>query len=189
MKESNPEDQLIRLASDNLSIYQDAWNWFLSQGPRIAPNLVAGLEDDDLGSAAHWRILLLLREFALPSTLPAILKAFRRARENRNPIVLPGAMEALAVFDTDEAVSALASLLQSGDVDAAKHATALLGNMGGKRALEVLTGLLDHGKPEIRKSAVQALQRLDNAAAIAALERRRRIEKDPDVLAEINHPS
>src|ERR1044071_4711467 len=130
----SPEEQLIRLASDNTSIYQDAWRWFLDQGPSIAPVLIAGLDDSDLGSVCHWRILLILREFAVPSTLPAVLKSFRRALERKDVIVLPGAIEALAVFKTEEALSALISVLQSGEIDDVKHAAALLGDVGGDRA-------------------------------------------------------
>ena len=39
----------------------------------------------------------------MPSTLPAILAAYRSAVATGNVIVLPGALEALAVFDDDEA--------------------------------------------------------------------------------------
>mgnify|MGYP003693608701 CR=1 FL=1 len=64
-----------------------------------APGSAAGLDDARLGGVGHWRILLVLRELKLTSTLPAILKAFRAALARDNPIVLPGALEALAVFD------------------------------------------------------------------------------------------
>ena len=140
---NDPEHQLIRLASDNTGIYHDARQWFFDQGPSIAPILIAGLEREDLGPVAHWRILLLLREFALPSTLPAILKAFRQALEHKNFIVLPGAMEALAVFKNDEALTALISVLRSGEIDDVNHAAALLADWGDDRAAAALGNAAD----------------------------------------------
>jgi HEAT repeat protein len=177
------EQQLIRLASDNKGIYQDAWRWFLSQGPSIAPILVGGLEDSELGSVGHWRILLVLQELALPSTLPAILKAFRLALERKDPIILPGAMEALAVFDTDESLSALVSVLKSGESDAIRHAVALLGNMTSGRAVRSLIDLLNDPQPEVRVSAVHSLQGIESPPAQEALKQHRIHEKDPSVLA------
>src|SRR5262245_22715633 len=124
MTTPDAHDQLIRLASDDAGIYQDAWRWFLAQGAASAPDLVRGLDDPRLGSVCHWRILLVLRELALPSTLPAIVTAFRTALATGNAIVLPGAMEALAVFQSEEAESALISALASPDPDVVNHAAA-----------------------------------------------------------------
>jgi HEAT repeat protein len=165
------EQQLERLASDNKRIYQSARRWFLDQGPAIAPVLVSGLDDADLGSVAHWRILLLLREFALPSTLPAVLKAFRSAFERTDVIVLPGALEALAVFQTDDALEALISVLQSGAVDDVNHAAGLLANWGDDRATRALISLLDHQDESVRTSAVKALQKINTPLAQEALQR------------------
>jgi hypothetical protein len=125
------EDQLVRLASDAAPIYQDAMRWFEDQGAAAAPLLVQGLQRKELGSTAHWRILLLLRELRLANTLPAILESFHAALLERNPVVLPGAMEALAVFDSDEARAALNTVLASGDPDFVRHAKALLGVKAG----------------------------------------------------------
>lgn len=176
----SPERQLIRLASDNTSIYQDARQWFLDQGPSITPVLIGGLDDTDLGSICHWRILLLLREFALPSTLPAVLKSFRRALERQDFIVLPGAMETLAVFKTDEALSALISVLQSGEIDDVKHAAALLGDWGGDLAVDSLITLLDHQDAGVQKSAVKALRKVNTAPAQEALKRHRGHADNPE---------
>lgn len=167
----NPEDQLVRLASDDKPIYQSAWRWFLDQGPAIAPVLVSGLDDPDLGSIAHWRILLVLREFALPSTLPAVLKAFRSAFERTDVIVLPGALEALAAFKTDEALEALISVLQSGADDDVIHVAGLLANRGDDRATPALISLLDHRDESVRKSATKALQKINTPLAQEALQR------------------
>jgi HEAT repeat protein len=181
----SPEQQLIRLASDNTAIYEDARQWFFDQGPSIAPVLIDGLDKSDLGSVAHWRILLLLREFAEPSTLPAILKAFRQALETKNFIVLPGAMEALAVFKNDEALSALISVLESGEIDDVKHAAALLGDWGSDRAAGALINLLDHPDAGVRKSAVKALSEINTAPVNEALKQHRDRETDPDVLTQM----
>lgn len=180
------DQQLIRLASDHESIYQDAWRWFLGQGTLAVSALLQGLEERSLGSVAHWRILLILRELALPSTLPAILKSFRLALERGDPIVLPGAMEALAVFHTQEAVVALASVFQRGTIDNMKHAAALLGDIGGTLALEPLIALLNHEQAEARKTAVKALLKINTASAREALEQHRGRETDPKVRALIN---
>jgi HEAT repeat protein len=182
MMPAQPHDQLIRLASDAASIYDDARRWFLSRGQSIVPVLVEGLEDKRLGSVGHWRILLLLRELGLPSTLPVILKAFHAALEEKNPIVLPGAMEALAIFDSDEAMSALISVLGSGDADFINHAAVLLGDKGGKRALDALTTLLPDQNPRVRQSAVRGLLKIHTDVAREILRQHRRIEKDPGVL-------
>lgn len=169
-----PEQQLIRLASDHAGTYQDARQWFFDQGPSIVPVLIEGLERSELGSVAHWRILLLLREFALPSTLPAILKAFRQALETKNFIVLPGAMEALAVFkNNDEALSAMISVLQSGELDDVKHAAALLADWGSERVVAALIDLLDHPDAGVRKSAVKALLKIDTPKVREALKQHR----------------
>lgn len=131
MTSAHAEEQLFRLASDDARMYEDARRWFLEQDPSIASALVEGLDDASLGSVGQWRILLLLRELALPSTLPAILKAFRSALAAENWIVLPGAMEALAIFDSEDAIAALQEAANSGDPDTANHAAALLSGRRG----------------------------------------------------------
>lgn len=186
MTSPTAEQQLVRLASDNGAIYKDAWRWFLAQGPAVASVLVRGLKDSGLGSVCHWRILLVLRELALPSTLPAILERFRLALEQRDPIVLPGAMEALSVFKTDDGVAALGSVLQRGEIDDMKHAASLLGDMGGDVAVKSLAAFLNHPQAGVRKSAVKALLKANTPSAREALKQRRRGETDPDVLALIN---
>jgi HEAT repeat protein len=183
---SSPEHQLIRLASDNTSIYQAARQWFLDQGPSITSILIGGLEDADLGSVAHSRILWLLQQFELPSTLPAVLKTFQRALDHKDFIALPAAMEALAAFKSEEALSALISVLQAGEIDDVTHAAALLGDWGGDRATKALIALLDHPDAGVRKSAVQSLLRINTAATQEALERQRIRETNPDVLALID---
>lgn len=182
MTPANHDDQLVRLASDDARVYENARRWFMDRGASIAPVLINGLEDRSLGSVGQWRILLLLRELALPSTLPAILKAFHLALDEKDPIVLPGAMEALAVFDPGEATSALTSVLGSGDADFVNHAAALLGKIGGRRAEASLTALLDHQDARFRQSGVRGLLAIDTDSARERLRQQRAGEKDPGVL-------
>lgn len=182
---SQPDPQLVRLASDSTPIYQDAHRRFLAQGSSAVPTLLQGLDDSRLGLVCHWRILLLLRELKLPATLPAILKVFRAAVERDDPIVLPGAMEALAVFRTEESTAALISVLQSVNTDRAHHAAALLGQIGGSRATEALAALLDHAAPALRKTAVRALRKIGTPQAREILQRHRAREADPDVISEL----
>jgi HEAT repeat protein len=198
MTPSEIDNQLVRLASDDAGIYEDAQRWFLARRADIAPALVAGLDRRGLGSVGRWRILLLLRELALPSTLPAILQAFRSAVDEQNPIVLPGAMEALAVFDDEEAMSALMSVLASDDRDVVNHAAALIGSKAGKAgtaggpraqaaqaaqaALVALTDLLRHPDAARRQSAVRGLLLMDQDSAREVLRQHRTQERDPGVL-------
>lgn len=175
-------DQLFRLAGDRPPIYEDAWRWFIAQGPPVAPALAQGLDDDTLGNVAHWRILLVLRDLRVPSTLPAILRAFREAVASRNVIVLPGALEALSAFDDEEAWTALASALELPDPDAVSHAAVLLAHKGGPRAEQAIARLLARPDMRSRQAGVAALMRIDSDAARATLARHRAIETDPDVL-------
>lgn len=183
MTQDETDDQLLRLASDDARIYQDAWRWFLAQGASAAPALVEGLDDARLGGVGHWRILLVLRELKLPSTLPAIVKAFRASFARNNPIVLPGAMEALAVFDGEEAWSALESALGSTDADVVNHAAALLAGKGGRRAEDAIAGLLKSPQTRWRQSGVSALLQIDTDSAREVLRRHRQREQDEAVLA------
>ena len=178
----DPDEQLFRLASDDQRSYDDARRRFLSQGPAIAAALVKGLDDKRLGDVGHWRILLLLRELRVPSTLPAVLKAFRAALASRNWIVLPGALEALAAFDSDDALHALIAALDSGDADTVNHAAALLGDKKSKRAEDALVALLTRDDAAFRQSGARALLKIDSDSARNVLEQHRAKEKDPGVL-------
>jgi len=182
MTSPDPHEQLVRLASDYQSAYQDAWRWFLQQGPSASNILLAGLDDSSLGSECHWRILLILRELALPSTLPAILGAFHTALASDNPIVLPGAMEALAAFPTDEAIAALASIRDRGSIDSIQHSAALLGNIADDRAVRSLASYLNHPHASVRRAAIKALQKANTPLAHKEIEQHRKIEEDPAVL-------
>lgn len=164
-------EQLIRLASDNVEIYKSAHSWFVQQGPEITAALVDGLDDELLGSVCHWRILLLLQHFAKQETLPAILKALRLALGRHDPIVLPGAMEALASLRTPVAANALVALLQDNNLDIVKHAAALLGQTNDLNAIEPLLRLLGSDNPSIRYSAVRGLIHLHDTSVRAALKR------------------
>jgi HEAT repeat protein len=182
MTPEEARDQLERLAADDDGIYQDARRWFLAQGAAAVPALAEGLDDARLGSVAHWRMLLVLRELGLPEALPAILKAFRTALARGNPIVLPGALEALAVFDDEDAWAALRSALDSDDPDNVNHAAALLANKGGRRAEDAIARLLSHPGTRFRQSAVSALLKMETDSARQILRQHRQREKDPEVL-------
>jgi HEAT repeat protein len=149
--------KLVDLASDAPRIYEAARAWFLAQGPPIVTVLLQGLDEEGLGSVCHWRILLLLRHFAQESTLPAILRTLRRAADRRDPMVLPGAMEAAAVFRNPEASQALMQLLQDRDPDTVKHAAVLVGGMGDREAIGRLALLLRSDSSSIRYSAIKGL--------------------------------
>ena len=179
------QSQLFRLASDNSGIYQDAWRWLLDQGASIAPDLVAALGNEALGSVAHWRILLILREFAVPSTFPAIREALRRAIEHRNPIVIPGAIEAVAVFPEADAVPALEFVVRNGQIDDVQHAAMMLGKLGGSGAVALLGELLNHPQAPARKSAVLALLTVNTSAARDLLKAHRDKEEDAEIRALI----
>jgi HEAT repeat protein len=172
----------MRLASDHGPIYDDARRWFLERGAGAVPILVEGLEDPRLGSVAHWRILLLLRELRVSSTLPAVVKAFRKAVADGDVIVLPGAMEALAAFEEEEALSELISVLESGNADWINHAAALLGHKGGRRAEEALAALLASEHAWARRSAARGLLIVKTNFGRDLLRQHRKTEQDPGVL-------
>lgn len=179
------QNQLFRLASDSSAIYQDAWRWFVDQGPSIAPDLAAGLANHALGSVAHWRILLILCQFAVPSTFLAIREMLRQAIENKNPIVIPGAIEAVAAFPEADAVPALEFVLRNGEIDDVQHAATMLGNFGSSRAVALLGECLNHPETSVRKSAVRALLAANTSAALEFLRAHRDNEPDPEVRALI----
>jgi HEAT repeat protein len=151
------ERRLIDLACDQAGLFERAQEWFIEQGPEIIPVLVQGLENDDLGSVGHWRILLLLRHFGREEALPAVLAATWSAVRRKDPIVLPGAMEALAAIATPAAIEALVQLLKTPDAHVVKHAAALLGNMRAAAAVDALIALLDHTDADVRLGAAEAL--------------------------------
>lgn len=182
MTPDDVREQLFRLAEHERVIYQDAWQWFLAQGPAVAPAVAEGLGDPGLGNVAHWRILLVLRDLRVPSTLPAILAAYRAAVAQHNVIVLPGALEALAAFDDEEAWAALTSALDLRDPDHVSHAAVLLAHKGGLRAEEAIARLLARADMRARQAGVAALSRMNSESARAILARHRAIETDPDVL-------
>src|SRR5262245_2060340 len=173
--------QLINLASDRLELYQQAYSWFVQRGPETTSVLAQALDDVSLGSVCHWRILLLLRHFAKEETLPAILKALHRALSPYDPIVLPGAMQALAALRAPEATNALIALLQESNADIVKQAAALLGQTGDLNVVKPLLQLLGHRNPSIRYSAVRGLTQLDDPSVRAALKRHLESETDAEV--------
>jgi len=175
------QQMLVDLASDAPGVYEAAEAWFLQQGLAMVPALLSGLENELLGSVCHWRILLILREFAEEKTLLAILKAFERALRDGDPIVLPGAMEALAVFHAREAVDALIGLLSEDDADIVRHAAGLLGDMGDEIAVKPLLELLENEDPSIRYSASRALIRFDSTSVRKALEEHLEGEVDLEI--------
>jgi HEAT repeat protein len=175
------EQQLIRLASDSPDINEDARNWFLSQGSKIASVLAEGLTDPRLGAACHGRILLLLRQFAREETLPSILKALDRALQQRDPISLPFAMEALAVFHVPAAIQVLVRLLDDSDPDVVKHAAALMGQTGDPQVMEPLLRLLRNASPSLRYSAAKGLISLGGPLVQDALRQHLANETDHEV--------
>jgi HEAT repeat protein len=184
-----PDPRLVDLASDAADLYEASRAWFLEQGAAAVPLLVRGLQDDRLGSVGHWRILLVLRELRRDEALPAIRAAFRRALDRRDPIVLPGAMEALARFSTPETAAELIALLGDPDADLVKHAAALLGLMGDPAAVGPLARLLEGENASIRFAAARALVQLNLPDARAALERHLPKEPDAEVRAVITSGS
>lgn len=175
------DSRLVDLACDAPELYQAARRWFLSQGERAVAILVAGLEDDGLGSVGHWRILRLLGELHAESQLPAVRKALDRAAARNDPIVLPGAMEALAAFGTPEAVRPLIAFLDSPDPNVVKRATMLLGGVASSEAIGPLVSLLTRDDPGTRYCAAGALARLDDPRARAALAEHLPHEPDAEV--------
>jgi len=157
--------QLIELASDEPALYESAHRWLLDQGPSVVPTLEKALADGRLGSVGHWRILLLLRDFGLQSSLPIILAALRRD----DHIVKAAAMEALAAFSAPEATAALTGLFSDSDPDVVRHAASLLGQRRDALAIDQLVVLLNNSDPSLRYSAARALSDIGGPAVHRAL--------------------
>jgi HEAT repeat protein len=175
------KQQLISLASDRPESYQAAYSWFVQQGSEITSALAEALDDVSLGSVGHWRVLLLLRHFAKEETLPAILNTLHRALSRYDPIVLPGAMQALAALRIPAATNALIALLQESNTDIVKQAAALLGQTGDLAAVRPLLHLLGQHDPSIRYSAARGLTQLDDPSVRAALQRHLEGETDVEI--------
>ena len=179
--ERSLDGDLLELADDSADVWQAAGARLKARGAAAVPILERGLGDDRLGSVAHWRMLLVLRELRLEETVPLIRAALRRALSRRDSTVIQGAMEALAVFETPEALGELLALLEHDEPDVVKHAAALAGQIGGARAAEALLRLLQSEVASIRYSAASALAGLEDSGVRAALQRQLRVETDPDV--------
>lgn len=66
-----------------------------------------------------------------------------------------------------------------------RNAAIVLGNRGDEAALPALIHVLNDPSPIVRGAAAWALGRRGGSAAVAALQRRRQLEHDPDVLTEL----
>jgi len=173
------KQRLISLADDRPESYQPAYTWFVHQGPEVAGALAEALDDASLGSVCHWRILLLLGHFAQEETLPAIRNALHRALSPYDPVVLPGAMQALAALRIPAATQALIALLDENNTDIVKQAAALLGRTGDLAAVAPLLQLLGGNDPSLRYSAARGLTQLDDPSVRDAL--RRHLDDETDV--------
>jgi HEAT repeat protein len=175
------KQRLISLADDRPESYQAAYAWFVHQGPEATGALSEALDDASLGSVCHWRILLLLGHFAREETLPAVLNALHRALSPYDPVVLPGAMQALAALRLPAATQALIALLRESNTDIVKQAAALLGQTGDLAAVAPLLQLLGANNPSLRYSAARGLTQLDDPSVRDALQRHLDGETDVEV--------
>jgi HEAT repeat protein len=180
-----PDRQLLALASDAPGVWEEAAAAILALGTASLPLLERGLEDPRLGSVAHWRILLLLRQLGRAESVPAIRRALGRALEERDSSVTFGAMEALGAFHAPEAVGELVALLAHPDPDIVRRAAVLAGETRSPGALAPLVRLLDGGEPSIRYAATHGLIGLGSPEARAVLARHLARETDDEVRALI----
>jgi HEAT repeat protein len=175
------DHDLLELANDSPGIWEAAGARLMEKGAAALPILKRGLNDDRLGSVAHWRMLLVLRKLAREESIPLIRTVLRRALTRRDSSVINGAMEALAAFRTPEAVDELVALLDHADPDLVKHAAVLAGLAGGLRAAEPLLRLLRSQEASIRYAAARGLVQVDDPGVRTALELHLQNETDPEV--------
>lgn len=156
------ETKLIELASDRVGIFETAYTWFTEQGPGTIPLLVQALENEDLGSTCHARILRLLQIFGEESAASAIIKKLNSGLERKDFVVINAAIIALSAFHTPPVTAVLSALLQNKNTDIVQLAAASLGKSGAPGASEPLLKLLDSDNPSIRYSAARALIYLED---------------------------
>lgn len=183
----SPDPELLELASDAPGAWQEAAARVRARGLDALPLLERGLKDDRLGSTAHWRILLVLRELALKESLAVVRTALQRALVRGDWAVTTGAMETLAALRTPEAVDELLPLLAHPDLDVAKYAAVLAGKTGDRRAGEPLLHLLQSPSASLRYAAASGLAELADPTLRAALERHLAGEQDPEVRERLLH--
>lgn len=182
---STPEDapaaELMNLASDAAPAFESARRTLLAQGERAIPMLLAGLEDARLGSIAHGRILRILGELGRDETLPAIRGVLRRSLRDGDPIVRSAAMEALAGFQSEQAVHELIALFDHPVARVAGYAAVLAGQTRMRAALAPLQGLLASPDASLRYAAAVGLIRLNDAQARQLLSAHMLREHDAEV--------
>lgn len=156
------ETKLIELASDRVGIFESAYAWFTEQGPGTIPLLVQALDNEDLGSTCHARILRLLQIFGEESADSAIINKLNSGLERKDFVVINAAIIALSAFPTQGTTAVLSDLLQNKNTDIVQLAAASLGKSGAPGASEPLLKLLDSDNPSIRYSAARALIYLED---------------------------
>jgi hypothetical protein len=174
-------EQLLDLASDRPELYQASERWFVQKGPSTIGPLLAGLENDELGSVCHGRILRVLEYFTLQDTVPSIARRLQRALRQRDFIVIAASIQTLSAFRTADAAEALVALLSQNNLDIVKQAAVAAGQTAQAKVLPPLMALLSHEDPSVRFSAVQGLSHFTDPHVLRTLRNHREHETNTEV--------
>jgi HEAT repeat protein len=147
-------DELTRLHAAELLAARD-----------IPPLLGDALADDS------WRVRRAAVEgmarSANPEAVEILLEAVRERHED--PALLNAALSALEGSRDDNVVTAVASLLESGDANVRIYAALALGMLRDSAAVPLLLALLNDPDTNVRFHALEALGRIGDAAAAPAV--------------------
>jgi hypothetical protein len=153
--------------------------WMIDHPDESRPAIRAYLLSEP-GIMGEPRALLALAEISHPDDVPFLVE-----RAHRRPRHLNDYIGALQTHRHDSALEALIALTTDPAEAIVNSAVGSLGGRKDERGRPALEAALDHASADVRGSAAWALNRMGPRKSRAALQRRLKIEKDPDVRAEL----
>lgn len=179
--EMNPQDDEVAVALEQLrGHHRQQWararQWLIEHPERSRPAVVALVETMGLDVGVK-RAIAILGEIGDPADVPLLARGIASANE----VLRHDFGHALALHDSPAALDALRDAATSDDVKTVTAALAGLGERGDESARALVEEHLDHESVSVRLRAVLALVDLGAAPSRVVLERRQKVEKDPDV--------
>lgn len=173
------DEAVAGLSDEHRSGWGPAMKWLIDH-PDLSRARVAAIVDGDDGNAADMavgRAATVLGEIGNPDDVPVLVRAHLRGGELRSWDFA----QALALHKSAAALEALVAASAAEDPHVARSAVGALGTRkdeGGRAALEAA---LDHESSGVRYTAVLSIIDLGAKKSRAALQARKKVEKDPDV--------
>lgn len=153
-----------------------AKQWLIDHPERSRPAVVALVETMALNAGVK-RAITILGEMGEPADVSLLARGITSAHE----VLRHDFGRALASHGSPAALDALRTAAESNDVTTVTAALAGLGERGDESARSILEAHLDDESVTVRLRAVLALTNLGASKSRPALERRLKIEQDPDV--------